>query len=55
MLKVTLGLFRLAADDVMIARVIQDGWRRRTLGESLLIVALGFVALLLGIELPGAP
>ena len=54
MREVTLGLTRLAADEVMIAGVIQDG-EGRTLGESLLIVALRFVALLLGIELAGAP
>jgi hypothetical protein len=55
LLEVTLGLVRLAADEVMIAGVIQDGEGRWTRGESLLIVALGFVALLLGVELAGAP
>ena len=39
----------------MITSVIQDGGRRRTLCESLLIVTLRFVALLLGIELAGEP
>jgi hypothetical protein len=55
LLEVTLGLTRLAAEEVVIACVIQDGWRGRTRGKSLLIVALGFVALLLGIELAGPP